>query len=101
MAVVGQSCQRVASRLLTQMILQLALFGNILCDDLIGVQLALLILYFLSAEPDLQGCAVLPFPFYFDGVDRTLLARLPQQLRSLDGVLNKLTRKVYTQQLFF
>jgi hypothetical protein len=69
MAVVGQSCQRVASRLLTQMILQLALFGDVLGDDLIAVQLALLTNDFLSAEPDPQGCAILPLPCYFDGVD--------------------------------
>ena len=68
MAVVGQSCQRVASRLLTQMILQLALFGDVLCDDLIALQLALLTNDFLSAEPDPQGCAILPLPYYFDGV---------------------------------
>src|SRR5260370_38020845 len=68
MAVVDQSCQRVASCLLTQMILQLALFGDVLSDDLVGVQLALLTHDFLSADPDLQGCAVLSLPFYFDGV---------------------------------
>src|SRR5882762_10122270 len=69
MAVVGKSCQWVESGLLTEMILQLALFGDILSDDLIAVQLALLTHDFLSAEPDLQGCAILPLPFYFDGVD--------------------------------
>ncbi len=69
MAVVGQSGQWVASRLLTEMIFQLALLGDILSDDLIGVQLALLINDFLSAEPDLYICAVFPLPFYFDGVD--------------------------------
>src|SRR6266446_1431489 len=69
MTVVGKSRQWVESGLLTQMILQLAMFGDILSDDLIAVQLALLINDFLSAAPDLQGCAILPFPFYFDGVD--------------------------------
>src|SRR5882724_7015001 len=98
MAVVGQSCQWVESGLLTEMILQLALFGDILSDDLIAVQLALLINDFLSAAPDLQGCAVLPLPFYFDGVDWTLRVWLPQQLRASHRILNKITRKVYTQQ---
>src|SRR6267142_2760527 len=94
MAVVGKSRQWVASRLLTEMILQLALFGDILSDDLIGVQLALLTHDFLSAEPDLQGCAILPFPFYFDRVNGTLLVWLPQQLRASGRILNKVTRKV-------
>src|SRR6267143_5274567 len=98
MAIVGKSRQRVASRLLTEMILQLALFGDILSDDLIAVQLALLTHDFLSAEPDLQGCAVLPLPFYFDGVNGTLLVWLPQQLRASRRILNKVTRKVYPQQ---
>src|SRR5216684_95338 len=88
MAIVGQSRQRVASRLLTEMILQLALFGDILTDDLIGVRLALLTPDFLSAEPDPQGCVILPFPLYFDGGDGTLLVWSPQQLRSLDRILN-------------
>ena len=69
MAVVGESRQWVASRLLTQMILQLVLFGDVLSDDLIGVQLAMLTQDFLSAEPDFQRCVVLPLPFYFEGVD--------------------------------
>src|SRR6267142_2338997 len=73
MAIVGKSRQWVASRLLAQMILQLALFGDILRDDLIGVHLALLTPDSLSAEPDLQGCVILPFPLYFDGVNGTLL----------------------------
>ena len=69
MAVVGQSCQWVARRLLAEMILQLALFGDVLSDDLIGVQLALLTQDFVSAKPDSQRCVVLPLPFYFEGVD--------------------------------
>src|SRR6267154_526191 len=72
MAVVGQSCQWVASCLLTQMILQLALFGDILSDDLIGVQPALFTQDFLSGESDFHRCVILPLPFYFDGVDCSL-----------------------------
>src|SRR6266576_3400296 len=68
-AVVDQSCQRVASRLLTQMILQVALFGYVLSDDLIGFQLVLLTHDFVSVEPDLQDRAVLALPFYFEGFD--------------------------------
>src|SRR5882757_11329931 len=101
MAVVGQSCEWVASRLLTQVILQLALFGNIFSDDLIGVQLALLTHDFLSADPDLQGCAVLSLAFYFDGIGQTLLARSPQQLRPFASILNQGTHKVYGQELLF
>src|SRR5437016_3379756 len=77
MTVVGQSCQWVASRLLTQTILQLALFGDILSDDLIGVQLALLTQDFLSGESDFRRCVILPLPFYFDGVDCSLQVWLP------------------------
>src|SRR5437016_3383205 len=98
MAVVDQSCQRVASCLLTQMILQLALFGDVLSDDLVGVQLALLTHDFLSADPDLQGCAVLSLAFYFDGVDCSLQVWLPQQLRPFVSILNQATQKVYGQQ---
>src|SRR2546425_1057688 len=71
------------------MILQLTLFGNIFSDYLIGVQLALLTHDFLSAEPDLQGCAVLSLAFYFDGIDQTLLARSPQQLGPFARILNQ------------
>src|SRR5258705_2046236 len=101
MAVVDQSCQRVASCLLTQMILQLALFGDVLSDDLIGVQLALLTHDFLSADADLQGCAVLSLAFYFDGIGQTLLARSPQQLRPLVSILNQGTHKDYGQEILF
>src|SRR5438309_528393 len=87
--------------MLTQMVLQLALFGDILSDDLIGVQLALRTQDFLSEEPDFQRCVVLPLPFYFDGVDRSLLVRLPQQLGSFAEILNQATRKVYSQEFLF
>src|SRR6266850_5484179 len=59
MAIVGKSRQWVESGLLTEVILQLALFGDVLGDDLIAVQFALLINDFLSAAADLQDGAVL------------------------------------------
>src|SRR5712664_1077854 len=101
MAVVEQSCQWVANCLLTQMVLQLALVGNIFSDYLVGVQLALLTHDFVSVEPDLQDCAVLALPFYFEGVDGSLLVWLPQQLGLFARILNQATRKVYTQQFLF
>src|SRR5437879_11932830 len=101
MTVVGQSCQWVASCLLTQMILQLALFGDILSDDLIGVQLALLTQDFLSGEPDFQRCVILPLPFYFEGVDCSLQVWLPEQLGSFGRILNHATRTCSREHVRF
>ena len=54
-AIVGQTGQRIAGCLPTEVILQLSLPGDVFGDDLVGVQLALLAEDFSSAEPDLQS----------------------------------------------
>ncbi|OLD58972.1 MAG: hypothetical protein AUF60_07540 [Gemmatimonadetes bacterium 13_1_20CM_69_28] len=76
------------------MILQLTLPGDVFGDDLVGAQIALLAEDFSSAEPDLHGRMILPLPFYFDGIDESIRARLTQQLRTSARVLNNVAREV-------
>src|SRR6266566_2190099 len=68
-AIVGQTGQRIAGCLPTEVILQLALSGDVFGNDLVGFQLAPLAENFSPAEPDLHDRMVLSLPFYFDGID--------------------------------
>src|SRR5271156_4547771 len=97
MAVVGEARQCILGRLLTQMILELALLRDVLNDDLVTVRLAL-IFDFAAAEPDFNGCAVLPFPFGFQGIGAVELRGPAQQLSSFGGITEDLTRQIHRQQ---
>src|SRR5712692_1005009 len=97
-AIISQTGQRIAGGLPAEVILQLALPGDVFGDDFVGFQLALLVEDVSSAEPDLQGRMVLPLPFYFDWIDEGLRVRLTQQLGSSARILNNVTGKVQSQE---
>jgi len=98
LAVVGQSCQWVASCLFDAMILQLTRLGHPR-DYLIGVELAL---------SPMTSCplnwifrlSVLALPFYFEGVDYPCWL-VAATIGPFARILNQATRKVYTQQFLF
>src|SRR5450755_3896240 len=77
MAVVGQSGQRILGCLLTQMILELALLGDVLDDDLVTVDLAL-VADLTSAEPHFQGRAIFMVPFNFQRIVAIVFDRAAQ-----------------------
>src|SRR5216683_7204305 len=98
MAIVGQPRQRIARCLRAQMLLQFSLPGNILGDNLIGFQLALLAENFSSAQPHFQGGKVLPLPIYFDGIGLSIGNGSAKQLRSPSRVLKNLAGEAKRQE---
>src|ERR1035437_10145469 len=98
MAVVGQTGQGILGRLLTEMILQLALFGDILGYDFVTLHLAFSAADFPSAEPDLQIRAVPSLPVNFYGIDLQFLAGVTQQLRPFARIRDDVTCKVDYQE---
>ena len=97
MAVVREARQRIFGRLLTQMILELALLRDVFNDDFVTFRLAL-IFDRAAAEADFDDCAVFPFPFRFEGIRAIEFRRAAQQLRSFRGISENVSRQVHGQQ---
>ena len=76
MAVVRQAGQGVFGGLLAQIILQLALLGDVLDDDFVTASLVC-VADLASAEPNFQGRAVLPLPVNFQRLGRILSWKAP------------------------
>src|SRR5579863_3433922 len=68
-AMIRQTSQRVAQRLLPEMILKRTLFGDIHHDDFATHKISPFVKDAASAEPSLQGGAVLSPPLDFDWFD--------------------------------
>src|ERR1700677_5261609 len=79
------------------MILELALLRDVFNDDLVTSRLAL-ILDLAAAEADFDGCAILPFPFGFEGVAAVELRRPAQQLCSFRGITEDVGCQVHRPQ---
>src|SRR5450631_1316190 len=100
MAVVRQPGQRIFCGLLTQMILELALLGDVLDDDLVTAALPV-VAHFASAEPNSERRAILSFPFNFQWIGSVLtilLRGVPQQLLSFGGIAKNLAHMIRRQE---
>jgi hypothetical protein len=82
-AIVRYTSQGICDRLLTEVILEFALFGYILNNNFVAVPFAFIRIDFAPTQSDLEACAILPSPGSFHGIDSTVLAYLAEQLRSL------------------
>ena len=98
MAVVGQTSQGILGRLLTQMIFQLALLGDVFGYNLVTFHLALGAADFPPAEPNLQIRAVPALPVNFYRIYLQFLAGVTQQLLPLARVRDDVTCKVDLQE---
>src|SRR6202041_3419856 len=96
LAVVGKTGERIFGGLLTEMIFEFALLGDVLDDDLVALFLSLLGDR-ASTEAKFEKSAVLPVPFDFERSRMILLVRVTQQLDSFGGIREDLRRQVRGQ----
>src|SRR5580658_6344091 len=75
--VVGKTGERVLGCLLAEMVLEFALLGDVLDDNLVAVLLSFAG-NLASTEADLEGRAVLALPFDFQRTDRNQIARVTE-----------------------
>src|SRR5258708_30448251 len=99
MSIVGQPRQRIARRLRAKVLLQFSLPGNILGDNFVGFQLALLAEDFSSAQPHFQGGKVLALPIYFDGIGLSIGYGSTHQFLPPSRRLQNLARKAKSQEV--
>ena len=85
LAVIGEPGERVLGGLLAQVILELALLGDILDDDFVSRSLVR-VADFASAEADFQDRAVHPLPVNFQGIGADGLEGVAEQSDALGGI---------------
>ena len=100
-AVIRQAGERIARRLMAQLVFQRPLLGDVDRDDFMAGKVPVVVESAVAADPGFQDGAVFPLPFRFDRLKFQAFAGLLCRRRSLAEIRKKLCGFTRRQEFLF